>query len=75
MIDAQLLWGINTALVAVVIFLVSIIGWLGKGRLARIESDLAKKADAETCTSTHIKVDKLLHAHALSGNAGEAVYK
>lgn len=75
MIDAQLLWGINTALVGVVIFLVGIIGFLGKGRLERIEGDLAKKADTTLCSKTHEKVDRLLHSHALSGSAGEAVYK
>jgi hypothetical protein len=71
----QMLWGLNSVLLILLGFFVRM--WLAgiKEDIAELKSELKLKAEEETCRRTHEGVDKLLHRHALTGSAGEVVYK
>jgi hypothetical protein len=82
MSESVIMWGLNTALVGLLIFLISILGFFFKKWLTRIEGDIARKADAKDvreikvrCAQVHEGVDELLHRHASAGSAGEVVPK
>lgn len=65
----QILWGINTTLLALML-------WLHKDirrEMKDIKDELAKKASTVICEKIHSKIDKSLHRHATSGAAGEVV--
>jgi tetrahydromethanopterin S-methyltransferase subunit B len=78
----RILIGLNSTLLLVVAFFVR--QWMARIRedtkkLETVIDDLRKLVDGKTdltdCNHTHDGVDRLLHRHAASGTAGEAVYK
>jgi hypothetical protein len=71
----QILLGVNAFLVTALGAFVKI--WMNGLRddIKSVKEDLKGKASVETCRRIHEGVDKLLHRHAASGSAGEAVPK
>jgi hypothetical protein len=71
----QMLWGVNSLLLILLGFFIRM--WITgiKDDIKDLREELKKKAEEETCLRTHAGVDKLLHRHALTGSAGEVVYK
>jgi hypothetical protein len=78
----QVLIAVNTVLLMVVSFFIR--QWITglkddikalEDGIIKIQRDLEKKAGLVDCVHTHEALDRLLHRHATTGTAGEAVYK
>jgi hypothetical protein len=61
-----ILWGLNSGLLAVSLFFI-------KKWFSDLEKKIDKKAERETCESTHRMLDKFAHTHASVGSAGEVI--
>lgn len=81
----QILWGINSLLLAIMVFLHNSL----RAQLKKLEEandkkasvkevdevkvELGKKASTDICVKIHRQVNASLHRHANSGQAGEVV--
>jgi hypothetical protein len=75
MTTEQILWGVNTFLLACLVGLIGILYSTIRGDIKEVRADIEKRTLLVTCDKIHADVLKSLHVHATTGAAGEAVYK
>jgi hypothetical protein len=82
MSEQSILWTINSCLLGILVFVITILAYFIRKWFSRLEKDiedildeLKLKSNQSTCDKIHTGVDKLLHRHASEGKAGEVVPK
>jgi len=73
MTTEQILWGVNTFLLACVVSLVALLYHTLRGDIKEVKEEIAKRTLIVNCDKVHLEIKKDLHTHAKTGSAGEVV--
>jgi preprotein translocase subunit YajC len=67
----QVLWGINTTLVLIILYFIK----EQREDMKELKKEIEKRTLIVTCDKLHAALSKDLHVHASTGTAGEVVKK
>ena len=65
----QILWGVNTFVLAIMLFLYNLL----RGEIKKLDTDVRDRMPRSECEITHTEIGKKLHIHGTLGNAGEVI--